>query len=121
MKQLEYAVAMVTVDGRPVPVGQWSGVYLPERPAAGGLIMPEGVANNPRFRILSIEADTWHTEDSGVRTLEFCSPAEQAIRDLAINCLTGKLVVRRHGPNVTISKGSTVISLAPPKPRLLYA
>ncbi|MGO1320478.1 MAG: hypothetical protein ACTII7_03925 [Galactobacter sp.] len=121
MKQLEYAVAMVTVDGRPVSVGHWGGLYLPERPAAGGLIMPDGVANNPRFRILAIEGETWHTEDTGVRTLEFCTVEEQAIRDLVINSLTGKLLVRKHGPNVTIAKSSTVISLAPPKPRVLYA
>jgi hypothetical protein len=121
MKQLEYAVAMLTVDGRPVPIGHFSGVYLPEHPAAGGLIMPEGVANNPRFRILSVEGELWHTEDTGVRTLEWGSPEEQAIRDLVIRCLTGRLVVRRHGPNVTIASSECVLSLAPPKARVLYA
>jgi hypothetical protein len=121
MKQLEYAVARVTVDGHPVPTGRWSGVFLPERPAAGGLIMPEGVANNPRFRILSIDGDTWVTEDSGVRTLEFGTPDEQSARDLAIRCLTGKLLVRPHGPGLTISTPSTMLSLTPPRPRLLYA
>lgn len=121
MRQVEYSVSTVTVDGHPVATGRWTGVYLPEQPAAGGLIMPDGVCNNPRFRILAIENDYWHTEDTGVRTLEWGSREEQAIRDLAISCLTGRLVVRRHGPAIIISKGDNVLTLGPVKPHLLYA
>lgn len=113
MAQREYGVESVTVDGEPVRTGRWSSVTLPEPAATGAVIAPHGVVNNPRFRILAVDGDEWETEDTGLRTMEWGDEAEQAVTDLTVRCLAGRLLVRRDSERVVITRGEQRLVLGP--------
>ncbi|RKW70212.1 hypothetical protein [Galactobacter caseinivorans] len=111
-EHLEYAVESVTMDGRAVRTGQWTFVQLPAHPAAGALIVPNGVSNNPRFRILAVDGPVWSTEDTGIRTMEWSADeGARAVTDLTVDCFAGELVVRTDGPVTTVTNRGVVTTL----------
>lgn len=111
-EHVKYALESVTIDDRPVRTGNWSSVHLPAHPAAGALIVPHGVSNNPRFRILAAGGPVWTTEDTGIRTMEWSAEeATRAVTDLTVDCLAGELVVRSEGAVTTVTHGGVVTTL----------
>lgn len=108
----EYALLSLTIDGEEVPTLRWDSVHLPDSPAAGSLVVPTSVCNNPRVMILAVDEDVWTTEDSGIRTMEFCvDDAERALTDTAMAALSGEIVVKRDGDKATITNGSYRLDL----------
>lgn len=108
----EYLLDSVTVDGRLVPTANWASVRLPSPAAAGALIVPTGVCNNPRFRVLSVDGEEWVTEDTGIRTMEWCvDDAARAVTELTVECFAGTLRVREDGDVVTVRNGDVITVL----------
>lgn len=108
----EYALESVTIDARPVRTGNWSAVQLPAHPAAGAIIVPRGVSNNPRFRILAVDGPVWTAEDTGVRTMEWIDDeTERSVTALTVDCFAGELVVRSEGALVTVTHRGVVTTL----------
>ena len=120
MERTDYSVTQVRVDGEPVRTGGWSVVSLPEPAVTGALLVPHGVVNNPRFRVLAVDGDVWETEDTGLRTMEWGDPAEQSITDLAVACLAGRLHVSRSGDTLTITNKDHELTLGPASPHIEF-
>jgi len=89
---IDYDVISLTSDGETVPTRRWKQLHVPASPAAGSLVVPSSVCNNPRVVILSVDGDVWETEDNGIRTMEFCvDEADRNVTDLAMNVLAGRV------------------------------
>lgn len=112
MEFIDYDVVSLTSDGEEVPTRRWTQLHVPARPAAGSLVVPSSVCNNPRVVILSVDGDVWETEDNGIRTMEYCvDEADRAVTDLAMSVLGGRVAFLRDGEDATLRHGGYVLSL----------
>lgn len=97
MDFIDYDVISLTSDGEDVPTRRWKQLHVPASPAAGSLVVPSSVCNNPRVVILAVDGDVWDTEDNGIRTMEFCvDEADRNVTDLSMNVLAGRVHFQRH-------------------------
>jgi|GEM_PF-3016291 len=97
MDLVDHTLLSVTRDGLPVDARGWARLSLPRDPAPGGLLVPHHVCNNPRAVIVAVDGDDWVTEDTGIRTMEYCTDeADRAITELAVAALCGRVHFTRH-------------------------
>lgn len=112
MDFIDYDVLSLTSDGEAVDTRRWNQLHVPASPAAGSLVVPSSVCNNPRVVILAVDGEVWETEDNGIRTMEFCmDEADRALTDTSMAVLSGRVHFAVDGEDAVLRNGGYELTL----------